>query len=708
MTDKAIYQDPTQPIEARVEDLVSKMTLEEKASQMLFNSPAIERLGIPEYNWWNECLHGVARNGRATVFPQIIGLAATFNRDMVRRVATAISDEARAKHHQAARMGRRGQYQGLTFWTPNINIFRDPRWGRGQETYGEDPYLTGELGAEFVKGLQGDNPRRMKAAACAKHYAVHSGPEGERHSFNAVVGKKDLYETYLPAFKKLVDAGVESVMGAYNRTNDEPCCASKLLLDDILRGEWKFQGHVVSDCGALNDIHQHHKFTEGPKQTAALAIQRGCDLNCGNAYVAILEAAREGLLKEEEIDVCLKRLLRTKFKLGLLDPAGSGPYEDIPSSVIDCDAHRKLALEAATESIVLLKNENNLLPLKKDTDRLCVCGPHAADVQVMLGNYFGLNPRMVTILEGIVDRISSVSVVEYMQGEDAAHEKRNDANWVFGPAKESDVVIAAVGLDPLMEGEEGEAIRNDFVGDRRMAELPRHQVEFIQDLKKRTEKPLVVILTGGAAMAVPEIHEAADAVLQVWYPGEEGGHAVADVLFGNASPSGRMPVTAPKSTDDLPPFEDYNMEGRTYRYMEKEALYPFGFGLSYSRFAYSDLKLESDSIQAGESLKFSVRVKNEGERASDEVAQVYLKDLEASVRVPLCQLVDFAKIHLLPGASETVDFILPAEAMALVDEDGKSKIEAGRFRLIVGGASPGERSKALGAAEPQAAEFDVK
>ncbi len=688
------HLNPELPIEERLEHLMTELTLEEKAALLRFDSPAIERLGIPEYNWWNECLHGVGRNGRATVFPQVIGLGATFDRDLVHRVATAISDEARAKHHEAVRRGSRKQYQGLTFWTPNINIFRDPRWGRGQETYGEDPYLMGEMGVQFIKGLQGDNPDRMKAAACAKHYAVHSGPESERHTFNAVVSKKDLRETYLPAFKKAVDVGVEAVMGAYNRTLDEPCCASQLLMGDILRGEWDFQGHYVSDCGAIGDFHKHHKVTMNQQESAALAVKHGCDINCGGVYQALLQAVKEGLVSEEEVDACVRRAMRARLKLGLLDPNDYGPYSDIPLSVVDCEEHRKLAYEAAVKSCVLLKNDG-ILPLKPDLGKVFLTGPHAADIMVLLGNYYGMNPRMVTILEGVVDRLPEGMAFEYRQGRDPDREKVNPQDWAVGDAAHADVVIAVMGVDPLMEGEEGEAIRANYCGDREQIELPPHQVDFIRDLSSNG-KPVVVVLTGGSPMAVPEIHEMAAAVLQVWYPGEEGGNAVADILFGHAEPTGRLPVTFPKATKDLPPFGDYNMQGRTYRYMEKESLYPFGFGLGYAKVEYSDLKLSTDTVEAGDALDIVITAKNTSDRATEAVTQVYIKDLEASVVVPRFSLAQFARTPLAANEEKRLTLTIPAEAMQIVNDDGEFVYEPGEFEIYVGGVSPDERNLLIG------------
>ena len=510
-----MYKDPSQPIEKRVADLISRMTLEEKASQMLHEAKAVERLGIPEYNWWNECLHGVARAGRATVFPQAIGMAASFDTDLFLRVATAISDEARAKYHAAVSAGNRGHYKGLTFWTPNVNIFRDPRWGRGQETYGEDPFLASELGVAFVKGLQGNDPKYMKTAACAKHFAVHSGPEADRHHFDALVSQKDLHETYLPAFKALVEADVEAVMGAYNRTLGEPCCGSQLLLVDILRKAWNFKGHVVSDCWAVRDFHEHHKVTSRPEESVALAVDKGCDVNCGCTYEFLVKAVQEGLLDESTVDESLARLFTTRFKLGMFDPQGDVPFSKISMDVVNCDSHRQLAREAATKSIVLLKNENNLLPLKKEKKKLLLIGPNAASISVLLGNYYGLSDKLVTILEGVVGKLDESTSIGYRTGCLLKDNSLETKNWAFHEAENADVIIAAFGLDPSLEGEEGDAIASDETGDRSDISLPRGQEEFLRQIKA-SGTPIVLILAGGSPIAFPE--DIADAILFMSVP----------------------------------------------------------------------------------------------------------------------------------------------------------------------------------------------
>jgi beta-glucosidase len=705
--DTPAYLDATRPTEARVADLVGRLTVEEKIDLLSSTAPAVERLRIPAYDYWNEALHGVARAGRATVFPQAIGLAATFDTDLMHRVATAISDEARAKHNASVRAGFRDRYRGLTFWTPNINIFRDPRWGRGQETYGEDPFLTAQMGTAFVRGLQGDDPRYLKAAACAKHYAVHSGPEGLRHSFDAAATPKDMNETYLPAFEALVtDAGVEVVMCAYNRTNGDPCCASTFLLQETLRDAWGFDGHVVSDCGAVNDLHEGHRVTADAAESAAATLKAGTDLAC-TSYDALHDAFTGELVTEAEIDRALTRVLRTRFRLGFFDPEDMVPWSHVPESVIGSDEHRALAREAAVKSMVLLKNEDGLLPLPKDLRMVYVTGPLAADAQVMLGNYYGLNEDIATVLEGVIGKVSAATKVDFRQGTLLDRPNLNPIDWFSGSAREADVTIAVMGISNLLEGEEGASIASPDKGDRFEIGLPDNQVAFVKKIRESAKK-LVVVLLGGSPMAIPEIHDLADAVLLAWYPGEEGGRAVADVLFGDAVPSGRLPITFPKSTDQLPPYADYSMEGRTYRYMTKEPLYPFGFGLSITTFRYGPLELSKSAIGSEESLSASVLVTNTGPRAAEEVVQLYVTDVESSVRVPLASLKAFRRVPIGPGQSETVQFTVTPDMLSIVDDIGRDVLEKGEFRLTVGGASPGTRALALGAPEPAEATLRVE
>ncbi|NLO82417.1 MAG: glycoside hydrolase family 3 protein [Clostridiales bacterium] len=710
-----IYLDPDRPLEERVEDLVSRLTLEEKVSQMIYASSAIPRLGIPEYNWWNECLHGVARAGVATVFPQAIGMAASFNDELMYRVACAISDEGRAKHHEFARQGDRGIYKGLTFWSPNINIFRDPRWGRGQETYGEDPYLTGRMGVAFVKGIQGDDPRYLKAVATPKHYAVHSGPEPLRHSFDARVSPKDLRETYLPAFKECVKEGkAVSVMGAYNRTNGEPCCASLTLLQKILRDEWGFDGYVVSDCGAIHDIHAHHKVTNTPEESAAMAVKAGCDLNCGRAFESLVNAVKQGLITEEEIDTAVKRLFRARFQLGMFDPPECVPYAQIPYEVNDCEEHRQLALEMARESMVLLKNEGGLLPLAKDLGTIAVIGPNADNKKVLLGNYNGTPSKYVTALEGIRSKVSPKTKVVYAEGCDITvtregfwgEEATRGFAEALAAAQRADAVIMCLGLSPELEGEEGDAAASSAGGDKSSLDLPGMQEELLKAVCA-TGKPVVLVLFSGSPVSINWAHENVPAILQAWYPGEEGGTAIADVIFGDYNPGGRLPVTFVKSLAQVPPFTDYSMKGRTYRYLEEEPLYPFGYGLSFTSFEYSGLKLSSETITAGESINISVDVKNTGYIAGDEVVQLYIKDIEASVDVPVHELRGFKRVKLQPGETTTVSFVLTPRQMALIDNDGKCILEPGRFKVMVGGRQPDKRSQDLTGTQVLTAEFEV-
>jgi beta-glucosidase len=706
MTHQFPFLDPDLPRAARVDDLVGRLTLLEKISQLLHESSAVERLGVPAYNWWSEACHGVGRSGRATVFPQVIGLGATWNRELVRKVAGAISDEARAKHHAAVAAGRRGQYQGLTFWTPNINIYRDPRWGRGQETFGEDPFLTGELGTAMVQGLQGDDSRYLKTAACAKHFAVHSGPEAERHGFNARPTPKDLAETYLPAFERLVRSGVEAVMGAYNRTLDEPCCASRRLLVDTLRGRWGFAGHVVSDCGAIDDIHLHHKVTADAAASAALAVRMGCDLNCGCTYHDLVIAAKEGLITEAEIDVSLRRLLATRFRLGMFDPPERVPWSGTPPEIIDCPAHRALARQAAVESIVLLKNAGGILPLRRDPVSLLIVGPHAASAGVLLGNYYGVAPQLVTLLEGIVERVTEGARIEYRAGCPLDRPPTPGINYTFPTAADAEVVIAVLGLDSTLEGEEGDAVASSSGGDRASIELPACQREFLIELRKHARK-LVLVLTGGGALAVPEAQELCDAVLHVWYPGCEGGRAVADVLFGAVSPSGRLPVTVPRRTADLPPFADYHMRGRTYRFAKEEPLYPFGFGLSYARLAYGPLAVGASTLSEGQELSVRTTIANSSECATDETAQCYIIPPPAWPDAPLATLVAFQKIPVPARGVVDVEFKLPADRFLQVDAAGERVWAPGRYGIVVGSSSPGPRALELGAPAPATAAIDL-
>lgn len=707
--DQPTYLDTYLPIPERVQDLLCHLTLEEKVSLMNHPAQGVPRLSIPAYNYWSEALHGVARNGRATVFPQAIGMAATWDKELIHRVASAIGDEGRAKYHAALRRnGYTDQYQGLTFWSPNVNIFRDPRWGRGQETWGEDPFLTGEMASAFVQGLQGDHPKYLKAAACAKHYAVHSGPEKDRHIFNAIVTKRELYDTYLPAFKKLVtEAKVESVMGAYNRTLDEVCCASQLLIEEILRGEWDFQGHFVSDCGALSDFHLNHKVTNDAAESAALALQHGCDLGCDHVFNEIPEAIERGLITEADVDRSLERTLGTRFKLGMFDPPEDVPFTSISMDVVACEEHRQLAYRAAAESVVLLKNKDNILPINPSARKIFVTGPTATSMEVLLGNYYGFNNQMITMLEGLTGRIPEGIGLEYHPGALLKDPREIKQSWAPHMAQSADVSIVCVGSTPQMEGEEGESLLTPLNGDRDSISLPASQANYIKELAIHGTK-IVLVVTGGSPIALGDIEEMVDAILFVWYPGMEGGRAVADVLFGDVSPAGKLPVTFPRSLDQLPAFDDYSMKGRTYRYMTEDPLYPFGFGLSYTCFEYSGLQLDRTNIASGDSLDISVMVQNSGSRDSAEVVQFYLSDLRASTTVPLHHLVGFERVMLKAGESRSVKFTLTPEMMSFYNEDGKLTLEPGEFRLQIGGCSPGQRGQDLGAPKPVTAIFEVK
>jgi len=701
------FYDTSLAIDDRIEDLISRLTLDEKVTQMMNSTPAIERLQIPPYDYWNEALHGVGRSGVATVFPQAIGLGATFDSELAFRVSSAISDEARAMYNVAKEKGFHKQYGGLTFWTPNINIFRDPRWGRGQETYGEDPYLTASLGASFVKGLQGDNPDYLKTAACAKHYAVHSGPEKLRHEFNAEVSQKDLWETYLPAFQALVEANVEAVMCAYNSTNGAPCCSNNYLITDVLRDKWGFKGHVLTDCGALEDFYKQkdnggHGVVNTRAEAAALAVKSGVSLNCGSIYFSLPEAVKANLISEKEIDTQLAILLKTRFKLGLFDPKGSNPFDSISIDVVNSESHRNLAKEVAQKGIVLLKN-NGVLPLKNDLSEYFLTGPNAASIDVLLGNYYGVNPNLVTILEGVSKAIHPASQIQYKLGAMLSQKAINPMDWSSGNAGIADVTIAVLGISSLLEGEEGESLASATAGDRLDYNLPENQLEYLRKLRNAAannpndKKPIIAVITGGSPMNLAEVHELADAVLLVWYPGEEGGTAVADILFGNISPSGRLPITFPKSLDQLPPYDDYSMKGRTYKYMNEDPLYPFGFGLSYTSFSYDEIKASSSNISKDENVTVEVSITNTGKVKSDEVVQLYITDLKASFDVPNYQLTKIKRITLEPNETKKLSFELTPKAFEMVNNEGTSIIEQGEFKIYIGGSSPMKKSFELGA-----------
>ena len=856
--ERAPYLDPELTFEQRAADLVSRMTTEEKISQVMNDAPAIPRLGVPKYEWWNEALHGVARAGAATVFPQAIGMAASFDMDLMHEVAVAISDEARAKHHEYARRGERRRYQGLTFWSPNINIFRDPRWGRGQETYGEDPYLTTRMGVAFVTGLQGDDPRYLKVSATAKHYAVHSGPEAERHTFDVHPSERDLHETYLPAFRALVqDAKVESVMGAYNRLNGESASASQRLLLDILRAEWGFNGHVVSDCGAIDDIYKRHKIVDTAEKASALGITKGCDLECGSTYRALGGALAQGLLTERDLDVSVKRLMLTRMKLGLFDPPERVRYAQIPYSVNQSPEHDRLARRMAQESIVLLKNEG-VLPLSRSVKTIAVIGPTADDVMTLLGNYYGTPANPVTLAAGIREAVGSRAKViyargtdlvpgrndpraasaidsaylrpaaaaserglkgEYFRGRDLAGtpvltrvDRKIDFRWDRGAptdelvargelapnlgldtddysvrwtgqllppvsgqyeltvtgddgfrltldgkpivdewtttsrararkatvdlqagkpydvkleyfesirdaevrlgwvmpggsdpfqeaiaaARSADVVVFAGGLTGDVEGEEMEVSYPGFAGgDRTDIQLPATQDKLLRAVHA-VGKPVVLVLNTGSAIAIEWAQQNIPAIVLAWYPGQRGGNAVADVLFGETNPAGRLPVTFYRSIEQLPPFENYDMKGRTYRYFTGEPLYPFGHGLSYTRFEYSDLKLARAETAKGEPIELSLNVRNAGKRAGDEVVQLYVSSIQPKVEMPLKSLRGFSRVRLAAGEQKPVTFqLVPADALARYDEASKRfVVDSGEYEIRVGASSSDIRATA--------------
>lgn len=709
------YKNENLTFEQRAKDLVSRMTLEEKVTQMLYQSPAIQRLGIPSYNWWCEALHGVARAGVATVFPQAIGMAATFDEDLIEKTADIISTEGRAKYHEFQRKGDHDIYKGLTFWSPNINIFRDPRWGRGHETYGEDPYLTAKLGSAFVRGIQGKDHKYLKAAACAKHFAVHSGPESERHSFDAVVSKKDLWETYLPAFKELVtNAKVEGVLGAYNRTNGEPCCGSKTLLKDILRDEWGFKGYVTSDCWAIKDFHENHMVTKTAPESVALAVNNTCDTNCGSMFANLLIAHEEGLVSESTIDEAVVRLMTTRMKLGMFDDPEHVPFADTPYEINDCAEHKKFNLEVAKKSLVLLKNKDHLLPLYKSKMKsIAVIGPNADSREALAGNYCGTSSRYHTVLEGINDYLEDELRVYYAEGchlykdrvEPLALKSDRIAEAVSA-AEKSDAVVLCLGLNATLEGEEGDAGNSYASGDKPDLDLPGEQQKLMEAVVA-VGKPVILVLLSGSALAVNWADEHVQAIVQAWYPGAMGGEAIASMLFGNYSPSGRLPVTFYKTSEELPDFRDYSMENRTYRYMKQEALYPFGYGLSYTKFEYSVPVLSETNIIAGSDIDAYTYVTNTGSIKSEEVVQLYLQDEEASTRVPKWQLVGIKKVSLETGKSAKVQFHVTARQMCVIDDEGRCVLEPGEFRVYIGGSQPDSRSMKLLTTQVNYANFSV-
>lgn len=699
-------QEKIKEYRKRAKELVAQMTLEEKVGQTLYQAPAIPRLGIKAYNWWNEALHGVARAGTATVFPQAIGMAATFDEDLLEQVGDAVSTEARAKFNMQQKADDTDIYKGLTFWAPNVNIFRDPRWGRGHETFGEDPYLTSRLGVRYVMGLQGHDEDYLKAAACAKHFAVHSGPESVRHEFNAEVSEQDLRETYLPAFKACVQEGkVEAVMGAYNRTNGAPCCGNSYLLQDILRKEWGFEGHVTSDCWAIKDFHEGHLVTSTPVESVSMAMNNGCDLNCGNLFHFLTQAVENGMVDEKRLNEAVENLFMARMKLGVLDKKEENPFDKIPYTVVDSEEMRKLNREVARRSVVLLKNENHILPLdKKKLHTIGVIGPNADSRKALVGNYEGTSSRYITVLEGIEDYVGENVRVLYSEGchlyrdrtSNLAMEHDRDSE-VRAVCEASDVVIAVVGLDATLEGEEGDTGNEYGSGDKPNLNLPGLQPDIIR-IAKESGKPVIVVLLAGSAMALSWEDEHVDAILDGFYPGAQGGAAIAEILFGGANPEGKLPITFYQTTEELPEFTDYAMKGRTYRYMENEALYPFGYGLSYTTYAYGNLECVKP-FDAQDGITLQVTVTNTGDREGTETLQVYVKAKREGTPNP--QLKYVKKITLKPGESVTEEIHLSPEAFMLYDEKGNFTLEKGAYDIFVGGCQPDARSAALTGNAPQ-------
>lgn len=686
------FRNPQLSIEQRVDDLVSRLTLEEKVRQMLNNAPAIKRLGIPAYNWWNECLHGVGRTKyHVTVFPQAIGMAASWNDVLMKEVASSIADEGRAIYNDAQKRGDYSQYHALTYWTPNINIFRDPRWGRGQETYGEDPYLTSKIGKAFVLGLQGDDPRYLKASACAKHYAVHSGPEKNRHSFNSDVSTYDLWDTYLPAFRTLVvDANVSGVMCAYNAFKGQPCCGNDLLMQSILRDKWNFKGYVTSDCGAIDDIFNHHKAHPDAATAAADAVFHGTDLDCGqSAYLALVKAVKDGIITEKQLDVSVKRLFTIRFRLGLFDPAEQVDYAHIPISVLECKKHQDLAKQLARESMVLLKNDR-LLPLQKNKlKKVVVMGPNADCKDALLGNYNGHPSRMLTPLQAIRERLKGVAEVVYVSGIDYINTLSEDElKRYVNQAKGADAVIFIGGISPRLEGEEMSVNKDGFDGgDRTSIALPAVQTQLMKALVAG-RIPTVFVMMTGSALAIPWEAKHVPAILNAWYGGQYGGEAIADVLFGDYNPSGKLPVTFYAKDSDLPDFESYDMQGRTYRYFKGKALYPFGYGLSYTDFRYSSLKMPTACNTTDKEIPVTVTVKNTGKMDGEEVVQLYVSHPDKKILVPVTALKGFKRIYLKAGEAKQITFSLSSEDLSCVDENGIRKVLPGTVKIQVGGCSP--------------------
>ena len=686
----------------RATELVDKMTVEEMISQLRYDAPAIERLNIPEYNWWNEGLHGVARAGTATMFPQAIGLGATWDKELMYEVGNVISDEGRAKFNAFSKLEDRDIYKGLTYWSPNVNLFRDPRWGRGQETYGEDPVLISDLAIPFIKGLQGDG-EHMKLAACAKHYAVHSGPEAVRHSFDAKATKKDLYETYLPQFEACVkEAKVESVMGAYNRVNGEPACAQNYLMNDVLRGDWGFEEHFVSDCWALRDFHENHKVTKCMEDSAALAINTGCDLNCGCTYLVLDKAVKQGKVSKETVRQAAIRLFTTRFLLGLFQET---EYDNIPYDVIECKEHLALASKAAAESVVLLKNDGTLPIDQNKFKTIAVIGPNADSRKALEGNYHGTSSEHITVLEGIRKAMPDTRIL-YSEGSDIFEKKPDNLAREFNRISEavaatqnSDMAILVLGLNENLEGEEGDTGNQFASGDKIDLQLPESQRVLMDNVLDAAEKkniPVVVIVMTGSAMDLRVADERAAAILQAWYPGAQGGYEVAKILTGEVNPSAKLPVTVYRTTEELPDFKDYSMKGRTYRFIETEPLYPFGFGLSYSNIEIVSAQIESKDLAAAakDGIKVTFEAKNTSAVDGDEIVQAYVKnDDENETLHP--HLASFERINVPAGQTAKFEITVPAKAFTTVDDEGIRAARGSSAEIFVGFGQPDKRTEAL-------------
>lgn len=675
--------------------IIEPMTAYEKMSQLVYNSPAIERLGIKEYNWWNEAAHGVARAGVATVFPQAIGMAATFNPELVKTVADAVSTEARAKYNKSVQFNDYDIFKGLTFWTPNINIFRDPRWGRGQETFGEDPYLTATMGVSYIKGLQGDG-EFFKACACAKHYAVHSGPEKLRHGFDAIANKKDMFETYLPAFEQAVKNGVAGVMGAYNRTNGDPCCAHRFLMEDVLFGRWNFEGYFVSDCGAINDIYEHHKYRETKKETAAVALERGCHLNCGEAYAHLIEAYEEDLITDEAIDEAVLRLYTIRVLLGEFEDVR--PYSDVSYDELDSPKHRALNLEASKQTMVLLKNKDNFLPIKENTfKRIAVVGPNANSTIVLEGNYYGNASEHITVAEGM-RRVFPEARITVATGTRLYIEKKNDWDG-FGymrseglaAASEADFTVVCLGLDRTVEGEQIEGLEDDCLdsGDKKNVYLPKAQMQLCEEICDVCDNVAVVVMCGSPVDLGEKIRSKAKAIIHGWYPGALGGLAVAQLIRGEYSPSGKLPLTFYNASNTIPDISDYSMAGRTYRYINEEPLYPFGFGLSYTSFAYENFEVTKNDE---DTLCLQVKVTNTGAVSGTEKVQVYAHYTDSRTTTPNYQLCSIKAVELKAGESKTVELTIDKYWLKAVLDDGQRVTPNGEITVYIGGHQPDKRS----------------